>query len=96
VHPAVHEGFGMTPLEAMAAGTAVVASTAGAIPEVVGEAGLLVDPQDVDAWAGALSEVGGDDDLRRRLEDSGRTRAGAFTWEATARRTLAVYDAVTG
>ncbi|MBO0732018.1 MAG: glycosyltransferase family 4 protein, partial [Acidimicrobiaceae bacterium] len=64
VHPAVDEGFGIPPLEAMAAGTPVVASNAASLPEVVGDAGLLVDPRDPAAWTAAINRLAGDETLR--------------------------------
>jgi glycosyltransferase involved in cell wall biosynthesis len=92
--PSWHEGFGLPALEAMACGTPVVASNRGSLPEVVGDAGLLVDPQDPDAIAGQAVRVLADrhlhDDLRRR----GLERARTFTWERTALQTLAVYQAI--
>jgi alpha-1,3-rhamnosyl/mannosyltransferase len=92
VHPSVDEGFGFPPLEAMAAGVPVVASGAGSIPEIVGEAGVLLDPADVDGWAGALARLVVDDDWRAELVERGRRRAEGFTWSRTATETLAVYE----
>jgi len=94
VHPSSYEGFGLTPLEAMAAGTAVISSSAGSLPEVVGEAGLLIDPADVDGWAQAVMTVGRDDDWVAQAVAAGRARAGTFTWEAAARRTWETYERV--
>lgn len=93
-HPAYFEGFGLTPLEAMACGTPVVASDATSLPEVVGEAGLLVPPHDERAWVTALRRVTGDRALHDRLAGDGLARARRFTWEETARRTVEVYRAV--
>jgi glycosyltransferase involved in cell wall biosynthesis len=94
VHASSFEGFGLTPLEAMAAGTAVVVSDAGSLPEVVGDAGLLVDPLDVDGWAAALRRVMTDDDWVATAVVAGRARAAGFTWLAAAEQTWAVYDRV--
>ena len=80
--PSVYEGFGFPPLEAMAAGVPVVASAAGAVPEVVGDGAVLVPPRDVDALASALVRVLGDTEARAALVDKGRCRAAQFTWEA--------------
>ena len=93
-HPALFEGFGLTPLEAMKAGTAVVASTAGAVPEVVGEAGILVDPRDVDGWADALRRVMADDEIVATLTAAGSDRADRFTWKASAAALWQLYDRV--
>ncbi len=82
--PSLYEGFGLPPLEAMACGTPVVASNVSSVPEVVGEAGLLVDPLDVDALAGALARALDDETLRADLIEKGREQAGAFTWDQTA------------
>lgn len=94
VHPALYEGFGLTPLEAMSAGTAVVVSDAGSLPEVVGDAGILVGPRDIDGWADAITRVMTDDALLTRLVAAGRQRASSFTWEAAAEATWQVYDRV--
>lgn len=96
VHPALYEGFGLTPLEAMAAGTAVLSSSAGALPELVGDAGILLDPRDPSAWAEAIQQVVTDDDLVRGVVDAGRVRAAGYTWAEAARRTWLVYDEVLG
>lgn len=86
--PSVYEGFGFPPLEAMACGTPVVASTASSVPEVVGDAGLLLDPLDVPAWTTALMQILDDQDLRARLRNAGLTRAATFTWARTAQAWL--------
>jgi O-antigen biosynthesis alpha-1,2-mannosyltransferase len=90
--PSLDEGFGMPVLEAMAAGTPVVTSNCSALPEVTGDAALLVDPLDTDAVAHALQELAGNLELRRELAASGRGRAGLFTWEKTIRETWDVYQ----
>ena len=94
VYPSLYEGFGLPLLEAMASGTPVIASRAAAIPEVVGDAGILVDPDDGPGWANAIVKVANDEHLRGQLRTRGLTRASTFTWERTARATLAVYRAV--
>jgi alpha-1,3-rhamnosyl/mannosyltransferase len=91
-HPAVDEGFGLPPLEAMAGGTPVVAARAGSLPEVVGDAGLLIDPLDDAAWAQALTSIAGDRELAAQLGAAGRAHAAAFTWERVAAQTLEVYE----
>jgi glycosyltransferase involved in cell wall biosynthesis len=90
----LYEGFGLPVLEAMSMGAAVVASNTSAIPEVAGDAALLVDPIDEDAIAGALRRVLQEPDLRGDLSRRGRERAAGFSWEATARATLGVYREV--
>jgi glycosyltransferase involved in cell wall biosynthesis len=94
VFPSLYEGFGLPVLEAMAAGTPVVASRVGAIPEVAGDAALLVDARRPAELAEAIAAVLGDPVLRARLIDRGHARARRFTWEAVARDTLAVYESV--
>lgn len=89
-----YEGFGLTPLEAMACGTAVLASNCSSLPEVVGTAGMLVDVRDETATAQALEELLQDAALRAELGRRGRERAATFSWERTARQTLAAYQAV--
>ena len=91
IHVAFVEGFGFTPLEAMACGTPAIVSAIGSSAEVVGAAGLAVDPHDEGAIAAAIRALGSDDALHRQLTATGLTRAREFTWEACARQTLAVY-----
>ncbi|MBO0744454.1 MAG: glycosyltransferase family 4 protein [Candidatus Dormibacteraeota bacterium] len=95
-HPSWYEGFGLTPLEAMACGTPVVVSSRSSLPEVVGDAGLLIDPADPDAWTAALAQVLTDDDLRQELRTRGLARAASFTWSRTAEETWAVMQEVVG
>ena len=90
-HPALYEGFGFPPLEAMACGTPVVVSDRPALPEVVGEAALMVPATDTEAWAEALFRIVNDTELRHELALRGPLRAARFTWETTAQRTLDVY-----
>ena len=91
VYPSLYEGFGLPPLEAMACGTPVVAADTSSLPEVVGDAGVLVDPGDAGAWADALDRVLTDTTTRHMLVERGRRRARSFSWDRTARQTLAVY-----
>ncbi len=93
-HPALYEGFGLPPLEAMACGTPVVVSNVSSLPEVVGDAALLVDPSDVEAWAVALHRILTDDALWEELRTKGLERAKHFSWKKTAQETLAVYERV--
>jgi alpha-1,3-rhamnosyl/mannosyltransferase len=91
VQPSLAEGFGLPPLEAMACGTPVLSSNAGALPEVVGDAGTLLAPRDPAAWADAIRRLTRDAAERARLAECGRRRAATFTWERTGRMTLDVY-----
>jgi glycosyltransferase involved in cell wall biosynthesis len=93
-HASVDEGFGFPPLEGMAAGSAVVAADAGSLPEIVGDAAVLVDPTDVDGWASAFSTLCEDDDRHQQLVVAGRDRAAEFTWAQTAAKTVEVYQRV--
>ena len=86
--PSLYEGFGLPPLEAMACGTPVVASTASSVPEAVGDAGLLIDPLDVPGWADALIETLTDPSLRTGLTQRGLARAAGFTWKRVAQAWL--------
>ncbi len=95
VYPSLLEGFGMPVLEAMAQGTAVVTSAGTSTEEVGGDAGLAVDPTDVEAIASAMADLLHDDALRARLGEAGRARAATMSWEATADAIADVYDQVT-
>ncbi|HEY67173.1 MAG TPA: glycosyltransferase family 4 protein [Thermoflexia bacterium] len=92
--PSFYEGFGLPALEAMACGTPVVVARRASLPEVVGEAGLLVDPDDPDDIARALARVLTEEPLRTKMRELGLAQAARFTWEETARRTLEVYRSV--
>jgi glycosyltransferase involved in cell wall biosynthesis len=97
VYPSLFEGFGLPVLEAMACATPVVTSDRTALPELVDTAGLLVDPEDVEALARAVAGVLGDAALGRELGRRGLERSRRYSWAETARRTLAVYrEAATG
>lgn len=96
VYPSFFEGFGLPPLEAMKCGTPVIVGNRTSLPEVVGDAGLAVDPFDVDAIADAIKKLMNDSDLRRELSVKGKQRAAGFDWLETARRTLKVYEEVAG
>jgi len=91
VLPSLYEGFGLPPLEAMACGTPVVTSNVSSLPEVVGDAGLMVEPADVESLAVAIERVLEDGGLRREMVQRGLARAKEFTWERAARRLLGVY-----
>jgi glycosyltransferase involved in cell wall biosynthesis len=94
VYPSYFEGFGLPPLEAMKCGAPVIVGNRTSLPEVVGDAGLTVDPFDVDAIAGAIMILISDSSLRKKLSRMGQERASAFTWRETARQTLRVYQEV--
>lgn len=91
VFPSLYEGFGLPPLEAMACGTPVIAADVSSIPEVVGDAGLLIDPNDAEGLAEALGRVLNDPALCQDLRRRGLERAREFSWDRAARETLTVY-----
>ncbi len=92
--PSLYEGFGLPVLEAMAVGTPVVTSGVTSLPEVVGDAGLLVNPYNIEEIAFALDQLLTDEDLRARLTEKGLLRAKQFSWEKTASETLACLKGV--
>lgn len=96
VYPSLYEGFGLPPLEAMACGTPVIASNTSSLPEVVGDAGIMVDPEDVEGLADAIASVLSDQGLRDEMSRKGLARAKQFSWEQAARETLKVYEDVAG
>jgi alpha-1,3-rhamnosyl/mannosyltransferase len=96
VHPSRDEGFGITPIEAMASGVPAIASDAGSIPEVAGAAAVLVDPDDVDGWAGAITAIAEDPDHRAAVVAAGERHQDRFRWSRAALDTMAVHDEVLG
>jgi glycosyltransferase involved in cell wall biosynthesis len=96
VHPSFYEGFGLPPLEAMNCGTPTIVSNVSALPEVVGDASILIDPHDIDGLTVAMWRVLTDADLRASLVAKGLTRAKMFSLERAAQETLAVYRRVVG
>ncbi len=91
VHPALHEGFGMTALEAMHVGVPVLAARSPGVVETCADAAAYFDPRDPEALAGALARLAGDEAERRDLTRRGRERAGAFSWERSARAHVGAY-----
>jgi len=91
VYPSLCEGFGLPPLEAMACGTPVVSSNAASLPEVVGNAGLLLDPLDEEGWSHEMARVLSGAELRKELADRGQDRARRFSWGRAAEETVDVY-----
>jgi glycosyltransferase involved in cell wall biosynthesis len=96
VWPSLWEGFGLPPLEAMACGVPVITSNTSSLPEVAGDAALLVNPDDAGAIATAMKRLAADGDLRARLRAGGLERARALTWRRTAELTAAAYRRVLG
>jgi glycosyltransferase involved in cell wall biosynthesis len=94
VYPSYFEGFGLPPLEAMKCGVPVIVGNRTSLPEVVGDAALMVDPFDVDAIGAAIKRLIEDSELRTELSIKGQERANTFNWRETARKTLAVYKKV--
>jgi glycosyltransferase involved in cell wall biosynthesis len=95
VYPSLYEGFGLPVLEAMACGAPTIASNVSSLPEVTGDAAVLVDPMDVPQIARDMGDLLQDGDQRDRLRQEGLKRAARFTWQAAARKTLAIYEQAT-
>ncbi len=96
VFPSLYEGFGFPAVEAMRCGTPVIASDTSSLPELVGEAGLLVNPQDTGAIAEAMNRLSGDESLREVLHQQGYIQAQQFTWDRAAAQTLAALEQAAG
>jgi glycosyltransferase involved in cell wall biosynthesis len=96
VFPSLYEGFGLPILEAMGCGTPVITSNVAAIPEVAGDAALLIDPQDVEGIAAAMRVLVHNDTIRERLRQKGFIQAQRFSWETTAQKTLDLYRSLGG
>jgi len=94
VYPSVYEGFGLPPLEAMACGTPVITGDRSSLPEVVGEAGVMVDPYDPDAFAKAMAKVLSSESLRAEMRTRGLSQASKFSWDKMASETLEIYREV--
>lgn len=94
VFPSFYEGFGLPPLEAMACGCPVITSNTSSLPEVVGDAGIMVDPHDVEGLADATHKILNNDGLKQDMIKRGLKRAKMFSWERCARETLDVYEDV--
>jgi glycosyltransferase involved in cell wall biosynthesis len=94
VYPSYFEGFGLPPLEAMQCGTPVITGNLTSLPEVVGDAGIMVDPLDVIAIAGAMERLLSDMELRLTLSKKGIERAATFTWTDVAKQTLQIFERV--
>jgi glycosyltransferase involved in cell wall biosynthesis len=92
--PSLYEGFGIPALEAMANGLPVVASNTSSLPEIIGDAGFLLKPDDLDAWATTMQRLIENESLREEYSRRGFRQVVGFSWKETARRTLAVYDAL--
>jgi len=94
VYPSLYEGFGLPPLEAMACGCPVITSNTSSLPEVVGDAGIMIDPFDVDSLTESMHKILTDNDLKKELSKKSLERAKFFNWEKTADQTLEVYEEV--
>jgi glycosyltransferase involved in cell wall biosynthesis len=94
VLPSLYEGFGFPALEAMACGTPAVVSNAGALPEIVGEGAIIIDPTNSEELAQAILDLLEDSEKSSQLIEKGKVRAGDFSWETAGRQTLTIYEKV--
>jgi glycosyltransferase involved in cell wall biosynthesis len=94
VYPSLYEGFGLPPLEAMACGTPVITSNTSSLPEVVGDAGIMVDPVDIDALTESIYQVLNNPNLQEDMQKNGLERSKIFTWEKTAKETWKIYEMI--
>jgi len=91
VYPSLYEGFGLPVVEAMACGVPVITSTSSCLPEVAGDAAILVGPEDVDGMRDAIQRVIGDPDLSAGMRARGLRRAASFSWDRAAAESVAVF-----
>ena len=96
VYPCLYAGFGLPPLEAMACGTPVITSNTSSLPEVVDDAGIMVDPNDDNALELNMYNVLTQDDLTQKLAEKGLKRSKIFTWDNAAKQTQEVYNSISG
>ncbi len=94
--PSLYEGFGLPPLEAMVSGTAVISSNTSSMPEVIGDAGILLSPTDLSGWSDALYLVMTNPKERQLMRERGLKRAKKFSWQRCAKETIMIYESVAG
>jgi glycosyltransferase involved in cell wall biosynthesis len=96
VYPSLYEGFGLPPLEAMQCGVPVIASNRTSLPEVIGDAGLLLDPLNIDDWCQAMLSLSQDESQRQNMQKKGLERARQFSWSKCAEDTVNIYKTILG
>ena len=89
--PSLYEGFGLPPLEAMVSGIPVISSDTSSMPEVVGDAGILLKPNNLEGWVKAITKINGDDEFHKQLSQKSEIQADGFSWKKTAQQTIDVY-----
>lgn len=92
VYPSFYEGFGLPPIEAMSCGVPVIGSNCTSVPEVLGNSGLLVDPNNIDELSNSILKILNDKNLKKNLIVSGLMRSSELSWEKTAKQTLSAYN----